>query len=312
MNLSSTTPPLAPGTHTLTIDGLPQRYHVAGRGPVCVAHSGGPGIGWEYLRMPAVEEQLTMVYVEPIGTRESGRLTEPRDYTLDRYTRFLDGVISHLGEPRVSLLGHSHGGFVAQRYALAHPERLNCVILYDTSPTTGPDFWPDAMRNLELFARRHPERPEAREIVTAFQQEMPQLVDDSGFTTMLRRVFPAYFADYWRHEPELKQLRADLRCWIDPMRGEEPTPFDVRQALGTLEIPALIIVGQHDFICGPRWARILHDAIPGSHLLTLADSGHMGHLEQPEDFARAVAGGQAPTATWASRNPMATRSTAVL
>ncbi len=33
---------LAPGEHGVTIDGVEQRYHVAGRGPVCLVHSGGP------------------------------------------------------------------------------------------------------------------------------------------------------------------------------------------------------------------------------------------------------------------------------
>ncbi|SEP52635.1 hypothetical protein [Amycolatopsis saalfeldensis] len=52
---------LTPGTHTVELDGVRQRYHVHGRGPVCLAHSGGPGITWEYLRMPAVAEHLTVV-----------------------------------------------------------------------------------------------------------------------------------------------------------------------------------------------------------------------------------------------------------
>ncbi|MCO1577534.1 hypothetical protein M8C13_17385 [Crossiella sp. SN42] len=41
---------------------------------VCLVHSGGPGIHWEYLRMPEPERHLTMVYLEPVGTGQSGRL----------------------------------------------------------------------------------------------------------------------------------------------------------------------------------------------------------------------------------------------
>jgi len=33
-------------THSVTLDGIEQRYHVAGNGPICVAHSGGPGISF--------------------------------------------------------------------------------------------------------------------------------------------------------------------------------------------------------------------------------------------------------------------------
>ncbi|MFD1930767.1 alpha/beta fold hydrolase [Nonomuraea mangrovi] len=128
MNTAVTTP-LSPGTHTVDVGRVAQRYHVAGTGPVCLAHPGGPGLSWEYLRMPAAEELLTLVYVEPIGTGASGRLpAHPHGYTRERYAQALDGLIRHLGVARVHLLGHSHGGFVAQHYALTRPDRLAGVV----------------------------------------------------------------------------------------------------------------------------------------------------------------------------------------
>src|SRR5690242_3020679 len=90
-----------------SVDGIRQVYHVAGRGPVCVAHAGGPGFHWAYLRSPELEERFTMVYLEPVGTGESGRLATADDYRLDTYVRFLAAVIDHLGQERVYLLGHS-------------------------------------------------------------------------------------------------------------------------------------------------------------------------------------------------------------
>ena len=71
--------------------------------------------------MPEVERHMTLVYVEPIGTGNSGRLDDPSGYTLDRYVRQVDGLIEHLGQERTYVLGHSYGGFVAQRYALLYP-----------------------------------------------------------------------------------------------------------------------------------------------------------------------------------------------
>jgi pimeloyl-ACP methyl ester carboxylesterase len=64
----------------------------------------------------------------------------------------------------------------------------------------------------------------------------------------------------------------------------------VRKQLSSIATPALVLTGEHDFLCGPRWARELHDAIPGSQLTILERSGHMAHLEEPEAFSRAVAG----------------------
>ncbi|MFD7284643.1 alpha/beta fold hydrolase [Streptomyces sp. NPDC059863] len=286
----SATDPLAAGTHTVDIDGLVQRYHVHGTGPVCVAHSGGPGIAWEYLRMPALERHLTIVYPEPIGTGASGRLpSHPHGYTRPRYSRFLGALIEHLGVPEVRLLGHSHGGFVAQYHALRHPERIAGVILYDSAPLTGPEHGAEAMRQVESFITRHADHPELTEILAALQA-IPTISDDARMTAVTRGVFPAYFADYWGRAEEFAPLRASLRAWHISGLEEDLSPhvIDDRAELGSLTVPTLVVVGRHDFICGVRWAEELHALIPGSELLILENSGHFGHLEEPAAFARAV------------------------
>ncbi|MFE5141345.1 alpha/beta fold hydrolase [Streptomyces fagopyri] len=282
--------PLAAGTHTVGIDGVAQRYHVHGTGPVCVAHSGGPGIAWEYLRMPALERHLTMVYPEPVGSGASGRLTShPHGYTRPRYSRFLGALIEHLGVPEVHLLGHSHGGFVAQYHALHHPERVAGVILYDSAPLTGPEHGAEAMRQVGLFAARHAGRPELPEVLAAFQA-IPTISDDVRMTAVARGLLPSYFADYWSREEEFAPLRASVRATHISGLDENLSPdvIDDRADLGSLTVPALVVVGRHDVICGVRWAEELHRLIPGSELLILENSGHFGHLEEPEDFARAV------------------------
>jgi pimeloyl-ACP methyl ester carboxylesterase len=304
---SARSTPLAPGPHVVRVSGISQRYHVAGTGPVCLVHPGGPGVGWEYLRMAALERILTLVYLEPVGTGESGRLPDPQDYRLDTYVRCLHGVIDHLGLPRVSLLGHSHGGFVAQRYALEHPDKIARLVLYATSPVAGPDFWADALENVRQFAVRNAPRPEAAQIAAAFGAASDQ--KDSGHpgghpdsdqpdsdqpdsddrSVGFQLVFPAYFADYWAREAEFAPLRARLRAWRGPTRSAEPAPLDVREALRDLTIPVAIIAGAHDIVCGPRWAGMLHEALPGSRLRILPESGHFPHLEQPGEFTAAVA-----------------------
>jgi proline iminopeptidase len=69
-----------------------------------------------------------------------------------------------------------------------------------------------------------------------------------------------------------------------------PIAIEDRELLGSIPTPTLVIVGRHDFSCGPRWAGELHGRIPGSELVVLENSGHFGHPEQPAEFARAVAG----------------------
>ncbi|MFI6317448.1 alpha/beta fold hydrolase [Nonomuraea sp. NPDC050556] len=267
--------PLRPGTHTVALLGIPHRYHVAGSGPLCLMHPGGPGIGWEYLRMPELERHLTLLYLEPVGTGGSGHLATPRDYTVGTYTGLLRALVDHLGAREVFLLGHSHGGLVAQTYALTHPGSLAGLILYSTTPVTGEEF-----RNQTLL-ERHPAG-----ILRAFRQ-MLAATDNASATEALRAVLPACFADYQAREHDFAPLRGSIRAWADPLHAEEP-PFDLRHRLAEIGTPTLVVSGAHDVICGPRWARMLHHGIPGSRFLPLKGSGHLGHIEEPETFVREV------------------------
>ncbi|MER6415979.1 alpha/beta fold hydrolase [Streptomyces humidus] len=229
--------PLSPGTHTLVVQhgtaAVDQRYRVAGTGPVCVAHSGGLGIGWESLRVPELERSMTVVYLEPVGTGASGRLADPRDYTLATYTHFLHAVIEHLGLAEAALLGHSHGGFVAQRYALDHPERLASLVLYDTSPMTGEEFRAAAVADMQSFVQRHAdERPEVATYVAGLTTRLERS-DDEGATKVLRTISPAYFHDYWGREEEFAVGRASLRMFAAPAWGGSPRSTSARNCPGS-------------------------------------------------------------------------------
>lgn len=287
---ASASGPLSPGTHTYTLAGVVQRYHVHGTGPVCVAHSGGPGIDWEYLRMPALEEHLTMVYVEPVGTASDSRLpTHPHGYTRERYSTFLEVLINRLGVPEVHLLGHSHGAFVAAYHALYRPERLAGVVLYEGAPVTGPEHGAEAARMVEAFAARHADHPGLPDVLAAFAA-LSSLSTDEQTTAAARGVLPSYFADYWGDEERLAPFRDAVRATYISGLDEDLTPdvIDDRVALKGLAVPALVVVGRHDVICGVRWGRELDELIPDSELLVLENSGHMGHLEEPELFAESV------------------------
>ncbi|MCX4615417.1 MULTISPECIES: alpha/beta fold hydrolase [Streptomyces] len=81
--------------------------------------------------------------------------------------------VEHLGVPELFLLGHSHGGFVAQYHALHHPERIPGVILYESAPLTGPEHGAVAMRLVQSFAALHADHPELPGVLAAFQVRSP-------------------------------------------------------------------------------------------------------------------------------------------
>lgn len=277
-------------TRNVVVDGVRQVYRIAGQGPVCLVHSGGPGVHPEYLRIPRLEGALTLVYLDPVGSGDSDLLPDG-DYSLSRYVHFAKAVLDDIGVQTAYFLGHSHGGFVALQFGIEHPDRLSGLILYDTAATNGADQGQAATKEMAAFVERWPDRPEAVEAGRMWDavnlSQTMQITDDGSFGRYLNGILPAYFADY-RKTAEQTGGDLTLRFTFDPNRA--PAPWDVRDRLGTINVPALVIVGTHDFICPPGLAYEIHDGMPEAQLLELRESGHFGHIEEPDAFAAAVSG----------------------
>lgn len=272
---------LSPGWHTFDVDGLQQAYEVAGNGRVCVVHSGGPGINSDYLRMPLLEDHLTMVYLDPIGTGRSG-LLPGGEYDVPAYVHHLESVLDHIAELRPVVLGHSHGGMVALELAIRNPHRLGCLIAYDTAPVYDGNLWQEATRQMAAFVERWPGRQEAAGAGRAWDRRHEIRTDAASARQWLADVTPAYFADYRLVTDG--SFRLDL-TW-DPNRHNGT--WSAAGRLGAIDAPTLIIGGAFDFVCPPRWSEEMHAGIPGSVLLELPDSGHFGYQEQPHEFVAGV------------------------
>lgn len=163
-------------------------------------------------------------------------------------------------------------------------------MLYDSAPVNGPEFGAELARELQKVAERHAGKPGLDVALAAFN-EIPEINDDATHARIARAIMPLYLADYWADEPRWSSMQAALQPSYISGVDEDGAPdlFDDRDELGALEVPTLIVVGRHDFICGPHWAEELFKAIPEAQLTVLEGSGHFGHLEEPDRFADTVA-----------------------
>ena len=281
-------PPLAHGEHVLEVDRTELVVHVRGNLqselPPAIVISGGPGLAWDYLELPsAIAERLTLVHLELVGTGASARLENPREYSRARDVADIEAVRAHLDVPRIVLVGHSYGGFVALDYALAHPQHVAGLVLYDTSATSGPELWTDIRANLESRA----DAPWFADATAAFAGS-PRSEDDTELSAAFRRAGPLYLHDYDADPVRWNAWLERVRVSFARAHGARAEPFDVRARLAELHVPTLVIVGASDFVCSPVMARALARGISGAELVVLSASGHFGHVEQPEAFAAAV------------------------
>jgi proline iminopeptidase len=265
-------------------------YRKLGHGPMLVCHPGGPGFSSTYFGdLAALWEQFTLIMVNPRGT---GGSTRPRDrsaYQIEDYVADLEELRAHLGQERMLLLGHSHGGVVAMAYAAAHPGRVRRLVLASTLPRFGPEQ-EKAMRTGMDRRAGQPWYPDA--VVALEEEQAGHFESDQQLSQLVFRELPLYFAhfgpaeagylDTLRSEP----INADA---LKLFNQDIFTTFDLRDRVRAITAPALVITGDEDFICGPICAEEICASVKDARMVVVGDAGHMVFVEQPQPFHDEVA-----------------------
>jgi proline iminopeptidase len=229
------------------------------------------------------------VLLNPRGTGASDRPADPRCYQVDDYVADLEELRAHLGLEAMLLLGHSHGGVVAQAYAATHPGRVRRLVLASTLARFGPEQ-EAAMRAGMDRRSGQPWYPDAAMALEA--EQAGEFVNDQELGDLVFRELPLYFAHYGAVEAGyLDTLRSENinGDTLKLFNQEIFTTFDLRSRLPNITAPTFVITGDDDFICGPLCAAEISAAIPGAREFIVGDSGHMVFVEQPQVFHDEVA-----------------------
>ncbi len=197
------------------------------------------------------------------------------DYSLEILADDAFALADALGWEDFTLLGHSMGGMVAQVMALRGSGRIRALVLMDTchGPVGGVDA---ALHTLALEVVRD----EGMERLAELSAQL-----DTGERTAaearLRAERPGYveFGD--------RKLRASSPAMYAAMSTEMLDPQDRLAALGTLDLPTLVVVGEQDEAFRDPSDR-LAEAIPGASLEVIPDAAHSPQFENTDRWWRVV------------------------
>jgi proline iminopeptidase len=280
---------LEPGDHTARgHDDVTLHYRVSGSGPVLIAHPGGPGTDAAFLGdLAGLDEVATIVWLDPRGT---GGSTEPADttaYSLADYAADVDALRRYLDLEKVGLLGFSHGGMVAMRYAVDHSDRLNHLVLLDTAPALDAE----AMARVAASMDRRSGEPWYEEVRREIDADETAASDEEAIGVLLR-IMPMYF-HLWddvaqRFIARLEEAGAMFHARATAAWNTEQANMDLRPELGRIDAPTLVVVGDDDFICDVTSAHEMTDGISGARLAVIGDAGHFPWVEQPIAFRAAL------------------------
>ena len=284
-------------------DGRTVEWEAVGDGPPLMWVEGGPGL-WAHLARPDVKLVSDLFRGHLVNAPGCGRTSPPADvsgYSLPEIIAFFEEVRERLGLGRVAVMGHSWGGLVAAAWAAAHPESVDRLVVVDGYPggiidESGSGVDHDAARaERDRAHARHARQPWYDAAVRALAEDEDEDWGEETWISRFDPAWPMYFADPSSplSAPHLARVRAEVRmnmtmssAWFgDVLHFDD---IDILPALAGVRCPSLVIVGQHDFICGPAWNRPIAAAIPAAHYVEITDAGHIPQYEQPDAFRTAL------------------------
>ncbi|MBM2853065.1 MAG: hypothetical protein HW420_1612 [Candidatus Nitrosotenuis sp.] len=59
---------------------------------------------------------------------------------------------------------------------------------------------------------------------------------------------------------------------------------DTTEALSKIDVPTLVLVGEHDTITPPTAAKTMHNRIQNSKMHIIESAAHMSNMENPNEF----------------------------
>nr|WP_206323293.1 4-carboxymuconolactone decarboxylase [Streptomyces sp. HNM0574] len=168
-------------------------------------------------------------------------------------------TLDSLGVERFGYAGCSIGGAIGIQLALIARERVSSLALISSSPRHGT---PDAWRQRGVVVRTNGLDPLAR--------STPEKWFTSGFATAQPAIV----------EWAVQMVRTtDPGCFIAAC--EALAAFDVREDLGRIGVPALVVSGAEDEATPPADARALVAGIPDARLAIVPGASHLTPVEQP-------------------------------
>ncbi len=257
---------------------------VVGKGRPLVVLHGGPGLTQDYL-LPQLyklgEANLVIFYDQRGCGRSTGEINADT-ITMEAFVNDLEAIRQAFKFDKISVLGHSWGGFLAMQYAIAYPEKVEKLILSNSMAASADEF---SLFIQEYIRRTAPYQAELKEIQSAppFSEGDPELVERN-----YRLIFRAYC--YLPAKAELLNLRMPASASVNGTKVYEnlrrnvfTQPFDLHGALKGLNVPTLIIHGDADPVPAST-AQHVHASISHSKYLLMKNCGHFPYVEDPETY----------------------------
>ena len=266
-----------------SFDGTKLYTDVSGSGPIPMVLCDGLGCDgfiWQHLK-PIFEDKCTFYHFHYRGHGLSEAPALQHAVTVRDLRSDLEAVFNHYEIDKAIILGHSMGVQVGLDFAIHHPERTAGIV-----PVCGSYGHPlDTFHNTDLMNKV---LPYLRRLVS-ISPKRAQQIWSKGLTTEIAYQFAIRmevngkvlrreeFGPYFQHLAAM-----DVRVFLGLV--EDLAQHSTERYLSGLDVPVLVVAGQHDTFT-PAWlSERMADLLPDSELLMIPGGTHVAPIEIPELF----------------------------
>ncbi|MEU5398094.1 alpha/beta fold hydrolase [Streptomyces sp. NPDC005963] len=260
--------PAVIGEH-ITASGVRIHVDTAGRhgSPVLLLHGIGSSAASFTAQLTELARRHRVMAWDAPGYARSDDPEPP--YRLDDFADAAAALLTALAPGPAHVVGVSWGGVIATRLALRRPELVRSLVLADS--TRGSGRTPDAAAAMRERASEL-NRDGVREFARV---RAPRLLSDRASASAVAAV------------REVMAASVRLPGYAEAAASMADT--DHTAALPGLELPTLVLVGEHDRVTGVQESRTIHRLIPDSRLAVIPGAGHLANQERPDLFTALVA-----------------------
>ena len=265
---------------TVPVDGIEIEYEEWGEGEraFVLAHGfTGSRDDWREV-LPELAGHGRTVALDQRGHGGTTNPGVPDGYHFDQLVADLLGFLDAVGIERCDLLGHSMGGRVAMRFAMAHPERVLSLVLMDT--TARP--FNQARRHIFEMGGELARREGMTPLYEAVRKLMPT---DAAHPPAARRLAEGMGEEFWRRtRAKYEAMDPEAFATLGLELVDHP---GVADRLDEIRCPTTVIVGEQD---APylEAAEELERGIPDATRVVISDAAHSPQQENTPAWLEAV------------------------
>ena len=222
------------------------------------------------LMLPYFKDQYRILLLDFVFQGKSSKDGEWRSF--DQHASDVKGLLEREGLSQVSLIGLSYGSFVAQHFAVNHPELVKRLILISTVAHKNPYF-------------------------EAIELGWERALQAGGYNLLLDIMLPSVLSEEYFTNPLIpielmkesrKELNQNATALLKLMQATKERE-DYRDELRAIKAPTLIIQGEKDLLLPVHMAKEVHRNIKGSDFIIIPNAGHTLNLEHIPEVSAYVA-----------------------